>query len=267
MVAKSLTSDADMVILDIEDAVAPSAKDTACHTVCDVLQDWTQDDITVEVTVRINSLGTRGRTDLELLAGAAEMIENVVLPKVTDTGDLERLTHILEQHGYRSNIMPLIETPESFINLPEIAHFPGVEAMEFGAEDFTTELGATTSAERDEVVYARQKLVVAASAADIDAIDMAWPDFRDEDGLRHNTEQAVELGYDGKSAIHPAQIDVIKEVFTPDPEEVERAVRIVEGAANAQEDGKVVFQLDGEMIDPPIIERARNVLDRANDSN
>lgn len=263
MVEKSLTSDADMVILDIEDAVAPSAKDAACTTVKNVLQDWSPSDISVEVTVRINSLDTRGKADLDLLAGASDMIENVVLPKVTGTDELKTLTRLLAERDFRADLMPLIETPQALIDLPAIADFPRVEAMEFGAEDFTTELGAETSFERDEVVYARQKVVVAASAADVDAIDMAWPDFRDEEGLRHNTEQAVQLGYDGKSAIHPAQVEIIKDVFTPDPQQVERARRIVESAEQAQAEGKVVFQLDGEMIDPPIIDRAREVLERA----
>lgn len=263
MVTKALGSEADMVILDIEDAVAPSEKAAACRTVADVLNETDAADIDVEVTVRINPFETRGASDLELLSPANQKIENVVLPKVRDRSTLDSLVELLDDHGMEAGLMPLIETPAAIANLFDIASYPGVEAMEFGAEDFTTEIGGVHTGERDEVIYARQKLVVAATANDADAIDMAWPDFRDHEGLRKNTEQAVRMGYDGKSAIHPSQIEVIKDVYRPSPSQVEWAERVIEEAARAEERGKVVFQLDGEMIDPPIIARAEDILARA----
>ena len=165
--------------------------------------------------------------------------------------------------GCLPNRLPLIETPQAIRYLFEIAEHPKVVGFEFGAEDFTTEIGGLHTDERTEILYARQKVVAAAAAGDIDALDMAWPDFNDPEGLRRNAEQAVEMGFDGKSAIHPVQIEVIRDVFTPDPERVAWAERIVEEAAAARERGKVVFQLDGEMIDPPIIDRAEDILERA----
>lgn len=262
MVEKSLESPADMVILDIEDAVAPSEKTTACNTVREVLNERDPADIEVEVTVRINPIEDRGAQDVDLLSGAADRIENLVLPKVRGTDELDELVETLEAHDFEAGLMPLIETPLAIANLHDIAGYPGVEAMEFGAEDFTTEIGGVNTDERDEVLYARQKVVVAGAAHDVDAIDMAWPDFRDVEGLRHNTEQAVRMGFDGKSAIHPSQIEVIKDVYRPSEEQVEWAREVVEEAEQAAEEGKVVFQLEGEMIDPPIIARAEDVLKR-----
>lgn len=262
MVEKALTSDADMVILDIEDSVAPTAKDAACETVADVLADEPSVDVTVEVSVRINPLSTRGERDLSLLLPAKEAIENIVLPKVLGEAEVNELTGLLFDHQFYASIIPVIEHPESVVNLPEIAYHPFVDALEFGAEDFTTEIGAIHTDHRTEILYARQKVSAVAAAAGIDALDMAWPDFTDTEGLRKNAQTAVEFGYDGKSAIHPVQVEVIHDVFTPDPEQIEWAKRVVEGAEEAEAQGKVVFQLDGEMIDPPIINRARDILER-----
>lgn len=262
MVEKALASPADMVILDIEDAVAPSQKTTACETVTAVLNETDPGDIEVEVTVRINPMEDRGATDVELLADAADRIENLVLPKVRGTDELDELVATLEEHDFEAGLMPLIETPLAIANLHDIAGYPGVEAMEFGAEDFTTEIGGINTDERDEVLYARQKVVVAGAAHGVDAIDMAWPDFKDVEGLRHNTEQAVRMGFDGKSAIHPSQIEVIKDVYRPSEAQVEWARTVIEEAQRAEEEGKVVFQLEGEMIDPPIIARAEDIIER-----
>lgn len=266
MVEKALTSDADMVILDIEDSVAPSAKDEACETVRSVLTEWDTADVSVEVSVRINALSERGRDDLAVLAAAGDAIETVVLPKVSGREAVDELEELFEAHGYGAAIVPLIETPEAILEIQEIAAHPLVVAFEFGAEDYTTEIGAVQTDARSEITYARQKIVTAAAAADIDALDMAWPDFHDDEGLRRNAEEAVQFGYDGKSAIHPSQIPIIKEAFTPTDDELERSRVIVDGARAAQREGKVVFQLDGEMIDPPIVERAIAVLERGGES-
>lgn len=265
MVRKALTSDADMVILDIEDAVAPGEKDTACKTIGSVLNEHTDDEITVEVAVRINSLDTRGSTDIEKIRDVGPEISEIILPKVKDDQTVDRLADLLDEHGITAGVGPIIEMPESIINVADIASNPHVDVIEFGAEDYTTEVGGIQTDERTEILYARQKIVTAANAAGIDAIDMAWPDFSDEPGLRRNAREAVHFGYDGKSAIHPVQIPIIREIFTPTPEQVDWARAVVSAAEEAEQAGKVAFQLDGEMIDPPIIARARELLERAND--
>lgn len=263
MVEKALTSPADMVILDIEDAVAPSEKDRACETISRVLREWSPDDIEVEVAVRINPLETRGEDDLAKIADASDRIEEVVLPKVRSGETVERLSELMDDHGFEAGIGPIIENPESVLNIQEIATHPDVDGVEFGAEDYTTEIGGIHTDDRTEILYARQKIVAAAEAADIYAIDMAWPDFQDTEGLRENAQEGVEFGYDGKSCIHPIQLDVVRDAFTPDDDQVEWAEKVVAGAEEAEKEGKVTFQLEGEMIDPPIIDRAEDILERA----
>lgn len=263
MVEKSLRSDADMIVLDIEDAVAPSQKQTAGETIRDVLNETSADEITVEVTVRINPLETRGEQDLANIADASDKIAGIVLPKVRGAGTVEDLAELMDGYGIEAAIMPIIENPECLLRIEEIATHPRVDALEFGAEDFTTELGGLHTHEREEILYARQKVVVAAAAAGIDAIDMAWPDYQDTEGLRRNARKAVEFGYDGKSAIHPVQIEVIRDAFMPNDDQIEWAQKVVAGAEEAEKEGKVVFQLEGEMIDPPIINRAHDILERA----
>lgn len=265
MVRKALNSDADMVILDIEDAVAPSEKDAACETIVSVLDEHADDEITVEIAVRINSLGTRGSTDLEKIRDAGPQISEIVLPKVKDSQTVDRLADLLNEHGISAGVGPIIEMPESIMNVADIASHPNVDVIEFGAEDYTTEVGGIQTDERTEIIYARQKIVAAANAAGIDAIDMAWPDFSDDQGLRRNTKDAVHFGYDGKSAIHPVQIPIIREIFTPTSDQVDWARAVVRAAEEAEKAGKVTFQLDGEMIDPPIIDRAKDLLERTNE--
>lgn len=263
MVEKSLASDADMVILDIEDAVAPNSKEDAGHTIAEILMDQTPSGITTEVSVRINPLSTRGEEDLSILRSASERIQNIVLPKLEGVETVNRLSELLKIGEFESNVIPIIETPSSLLELREIANHPLVDALEFGAEDFTTEIGGLHTTDRMEIQYARQRIVTVAAAAGIDALDMAWPDIEDTEGLRRNAQTAVEFGYDGKSAIHPAQVEIIHDVFTPDDERIEWAERILARAKKAREQGKVVFQLNGEMIDPPIIDRAETILERA----
>lgn len=263
MVEKALSGPADMVILDVEDSVAPKAKDEACRTIASVLLDVDPDDVGPEVTVRVNPLSIRGRRDVSKLVDAGDRVAGVVLPMVRDASDVDDLVDCLDANGLEAVVLPIVETPAALFRIESIATHPRVGGLEFGAEDLTTELGATTSDGRDEVLYARQKVSAAASLAGIDALDMAWPDFTDEAGLRRNAEQAVRFGYDGKSAIHPSQLPIIREVFTPDPALVEWASTVVAAADEAERAGKVVFQVDGEMIDPPIVDRARDVLERA----
>ena len=252
-----------MIVLDIEDAVAPSQKQTAGETISEVLDETPAEEITVEVTVRINPLETRGEDDLANIADASDKITGIVLPKVRGPETVNDLAGLMDEYGIDAAIMPIIENPECLLRIEEIATHPRVDALEFGAEDFTTEIGGIHTHEREEILYARQKVVVAASAAGIDAIDMAWPDYQDTEGLRRNAQKAVEFGYDGKSAIHPVQIEVIRDAFMPDDEQIEWAEKVVAGAEEAEKEGKVVFQLEGEMIDPPIINRAHDILERA----
>jgi len=140
---------------------------------------------------------------------------------------------------------------------------PGVAAVAYGDQDFTADVGATVTDDKTESLYARQKTVVAAAAAGVDALDTVETDIADTDGLREQTEFVAELGFDGKLAIHTDQVPVINEAFTPAAEEIEWAETVLAGQERASEAGTGVFTVDGQMIDPPLVARAEKIVERA----
>jgi citrate lyase subunit beta/citryl-CoA lyase len=265
MMRKALDGDADVVVFDLEDAVAPPSKKEAREAVSEVLRDSQGNGDTPEVWVRINPLGSEengGNEDLRVVAGDAEP-SCFVLPKVGSVSDIEEVADAIEGEGSDAGLVPIVETAEGVMNAAEIADAPRVSAVIFGAEDLSADIGATRTDEGTEVLYARQKVVTAASAAGVDAVDTLWTDFRDEEGLRRDTDRGIRFGYDGKLCIHPAQVGPINEAFTPEPERVEWAEKVMEAKRGADERGKGVFEVEGEMIDEPLVEQARTVLERA----
>ena len=138
-----------------------------------------------------------------------------------------------------------------------------LEAIIFGAEDYAASIGATRTKEAMEVLYARSAVITACAAHDLQAIDMVYIDFRDVDGLRLEAKQAAGLGFSGKQIIHPNQVAPVQEAFTPSPEAIEYAQRVIEAFITSQKEGKGAFALDGKMIDMPLLKNAQKVLDRA----
>jgi citrate lyase subunit beta/citryl-CoA lyase len=263
MLYKAVDSGADAVIFDLEDAVAPSARDAARRTVRETIEGL--DDPDPVVCVRINSYDRAGPDDVESVVCDAEQLPDcVVLPKVDRPEQVTRLTADLASAGAESvDVVPLIETAAGLLAVDEIAATPGVVAVAYGDQDYTADVGATVTDEKTESLYARQRVVAAAGAADVDALDTVHTDIEDTEGLREQTRRVQEFGFDGKLAIHPAQVPVINEAFTPTDEEVEWADRVLAGERQATEDGLGVFTVDGQMIDPPLVERARAILRRA----
>jgi citrate lyase subunit beta/citryl-CoA lyase len=153
------------------------------------------------------------------------------------------------------------------LEAPAIADAEATDALVFGAEDLAADVGATRTPEGTEVLYARQRVVIAAGAAGVDAIDTVYTDIEDREGLAGETRFAAGLGYDGKMAIHPAQVDPINAAFTPDPEAVEWARRVLEAREVADGEDRGVFRVDGEMIDAPLIARAERIVERAESAN
>lgn len=258
MMRKALGGDADVVVFDLEDAVAPDAKEDAREAVGEVL---TEAGETPEVWVRLNPFEEGGESDLDAVSEKEPSC--FVIPKAGSAADVERVAEALDERGSDAGIVPIVETAEGVVNTAEIAGASRVSAVIFGAEDLSADIGATRTEEGEEVLYARQKVVTAASAAGVDAIDTLWTDFRDDEGLRRDTERAVRFGYDGKLCIHPAQVDPINDAFTPDEDRVEWAEKVMEAKREADERGKGVFEVDGEMVDEPLVEQARTVLERA----
>jgi len=269
MMRKAPTAGADVIVFDLEDAVAPDAKAEAREAVRAVLADpdFAPD---CEVCVRVNPTGIAADDDLRGVLGngaeardAAETLDAVMLPKTEDADDAETLADLLAERDAEVPILALVETAAGILAAEDIAAVPEVDALVFGAEDLAADIGATRTGEGTEVLHAREHVVLAASAAGVDAIDTVYTDIEDTGGLREETEFAVELGYDGKMAIHPAQVSPINESFTPDPERVEWAERVLEAKAQADAEGRGVFRVDGEMIDAPLIAQAERVLEYA----
>ncbi len=252
---------ADTVVFDLEDAVAPARKGEARRAVRDVLAD-PEFDPAAEVCVRVT--GTDTYRDLEVLtADDAATFDAVMLPKAESRDAVDHLASQLREHDRRVPVIALVETARGVLRAEEIADARATDAVAFGAEDLSADLGATRTDEGTEVLYAREKVVTAASAAGVDAIDTVYTDFDDTAGLAEETRFAATLGYDGKMAIHPAQVSVINDAFTPDTESIAWARDVLAARDAAAAEDRGVFQVDGEMIDAPLIAQAERIREYA----
>ena len=262
LMRKAPASGADVVVFDLEDAVVPDAKPEARTAVADTL---TADDFDpdCEVWVRVNPTGIAADDDLDVVLRDDPRLDGVMLPKVEAAADVETLAALLDERGADLPVVALVESAAGVLDAQSIAAAAATDALAFGAEDLSADIGATRTDEGTEVLYAREHVVLAASAAGVDAIDTIHADFEDEAGLSEETAFARQLGYDGKMAIHPAQVSVINDGFTPDPDRIEWAERVLAAKAQADEEGRGVFRVDGEMIDAPLIAQAERVLERA----
>jgi citrate lyase subunit beta/citryl-CoA lyase len=259
LMRKAPGAGADTVVFDLEDAVTPARKPDARTDVASVLTDAAFDP-SCEVCVRVNADVSTAAADLDVVLDGEPRLDSVLLPKVASATDVRQLVELLSERGADLPIIALCESARGVLNAEEIAATPAVDALAFGAEDLSADVGATRTEGGEEVSYARQHVVLAAAAADVDAIDTVFTDIEDTDRLAAETDVAVQLGYDGKMAIHPAQVEVINAAFTPDPEAVEWAERVLEAREAA--DGRGVFRVDDEMIDAPLIARAERVMER-----
>lgn len=255
----------DGVILDLEDSVHPDEKDGARLLVRNALR--TVDFGRCERMVRINQLPL-GFEDLEEIVPQSPDL--VLIPKVDVP---EQVTQVAERiaaiqargDGKRPVwLMPILESALGVENAFAIASAsPTVAALTIGLEDYTADLGVAKTTEGTETLYARSRLVNAAKAAGVQAIDSVYGDVEDTEGLRRWAERSRALGFEGMGCIHPRQIPVIHEAFAPSPEEIAKAQRIEAAFREAQEKGLGVVSLGSKMIDPPVVERARRLVERA----
>lgn len=253
---------ADVIVFDLEDGVAPDDKPTARDTVRTVLGD-PDFDPDPEVCVRLNPTGIAADDDLDVILEDGTP-DSVMLPKTRSADDVDTLDRLLDEHGVSVPVIALIESAPGVLAAPAIAAAAPTAAIAFGGEDFAADIGATRTPEGTELLYARQRIVVAGSAAGVDTLDTVFTDLEDDAGLRDEAAYASRLGFDGKLAVHPDQVPVIHEAFTPDDEEVAWATEVL--AARDDHDGGV-FRVDDEMIDAPLIARAERIIDRAPDQD
>ena len=255
---------ADCVILDLEDSVAPAEKDAARLLVRNTL--LCIDFGGAERVVRINPLSTEyGASDIDMIVPARP--DTILIPKCDGASDVKEVEKLVAAAEKRNEIkhpillMPLIETAKGILHAYEIgAASTRVVALCFGAEDFTADIGVERTKEGRESFVARSLLVLGAKAAGVQAIDTVFSDVRDEEGLVASTEEAKALGFEGKGVIHPGQIEPIHRVFSPTPERIEYAKKVVTSIEEARGKGSGVATIGSKMIDAPIEMRARKIL-------
>lgn len=255
----------DGIIIDLEDAVPYSEKDAARILVRRFLENYRDRD--KEILVRINPLDSRwGADDLREVLPA--LPDGIRLPKADSPEIVERLDTLLtefeEELGVEIGgfgILPSIESAQGIINSFRIARTsPRVFALAFGAEDYTASLEIERTKTGEELFHARTRVIWAARAAGIQAIDTIFADVGDMEGLRRETELIKTLGFTGKSLVNPRQIEIVHAVFAPKPEEIAYALEVVEAIRRAREMGTGVISLRGRMIDAPVVKRAVRVL-------
>ena len=260
--------DCDGVIIDLEDAVPLSEKDAARILVRRFLERYT--DRNKEILVRINPLDSKwGYDDLKGVLPA--LPDGIRLPKADTPEIVERLDTLLtefeEELGLeigRFRILPSIESAAGVINAIKIARTSRrVFALAFGAEDYTASLEIERTKTGEELFHARTRVIWAARAAGIQAIDTIFSDVGDMEGLRRETQLIKTLGFTGKSLVNPRQIEVVHSVFAPKPEEIDYALQVVDAIQRAREMGTGVISLGGKMVDAPVVKRALRVLKTA----
>lgn len=266
MVDKALGLELDAAIFDLEDGVPSDKKNVARERVAKALSHSSKGPLRF---VRTHPVGS-ARIDVDLDAVVQQGLDGLVLPKVDRAEDLLLVDNKLEiressigfERG-RVQLVALIESARGLIQAPAIAaSCSRLVGLMFGAEDFALDLGVFTTGEGNpgDWIFARSSLVVAAASERLQVIDRAYLNIWNPEGMLEDSRFARELGFTGKSVIHPNQIETIHRVFTPNAVEVEQAKRIVDAFEEAEIAGLGAVTVEGQMVDLPIVERARRIL-------
>ncbi|MDE0129750.1 MAG: CoA ester lyase [Gammaproteobacteria bacterium] len=268
--AKGESTGADVLILDIEDSVSPARKPIAREMIREYLD---SEDLSVPAWVRINGLHTPWWEDDVDAVMDDRYIDGIVLPKALSPADVVTLAERMDRFDGQivcaepASILALAgETARGLMSLHEYRPgLPRLTALSWGSEDLGTDVGALRRRREDGSLLplyeiARALTLAAATVAEVDAIEAVYADFRNLDGFRQFTEEALEMGYVGGAAIHPAQVEILNEVFTPSDEQLAEAREIVEAFESSGETG--VMSIRGKMVDQPHLAQARKLLRR-----
>ena len=277
MFEKAITSNADVVFLDLEDAVSPQDKIPSRQNIIKAIKEMNWKEKGKTISIRINSLDTHYmyRDVIEIVEEVGEKIDTILIPKAGSASDVYMvdclLTQIEDNKKFKNKIgiECLIETALGMSNIKEIAKSSErLEALHFGVADYAASLKARTviigglnpDYPGDQWHHGLSQLVMTCRAYGLRAIDGPFGDFNDKEAYIASAKRAAAIGFDGKWAIHPSQIDLANEVFSPPEKEVNKAIRILEELEKAAKEGKGAAQLDGRMIDAASARMAENVV-------
>ena len=257
MFPKAIASGADMVCIELEDGIAIKDKDEARKNTIDALKNLEVKN-GVELVVRVNCQRTKfGLLDLEAFISSKLPIKALMLPKVKTPEEITFIDNLLTDCGLDTDLHVIMETNEALESIYEIAHASKrIVALYFGGVDMAAELRVPN--EYKNLIYARSKLVHAGASVGVDVIDVPYLDLDDMDGMKKESELVRDLGFTGKGSIHPKQINILNEIFTPSEEEIMKAKKIVD-QFNESNTGLVV--IDGKLIEKPVLrEMQRKIL-------
>ncbi|KAJ2076500.1 hypothetical protein H4R24_005665 [Coemansia sp. RSA 988] len=261
-IRKAQQSIADCVMYDLEDGVATSYKEHARTLLAEAAAGSQRG---AEVGVRINAVGS-GLEDDDLHAALqTQRLDVLLIPKVESAADVQYVCRAIDRAGRSSvRVIASIESARALVNIHNIAQAdPRIDALLFAAEDYCADAGVVRTATRRELYHARAVVSTAAHAFRLQAIDMVAMDFRNNDVLREEAEEAVSMGFTGKQVIHPAQLSVVQRCFAPSSDAMLHARRIVDGFRKSCGTGHGAFELDGKAVDMPVVKHALRVLRRA----
>jgi citrate lyase subunit beta/citryl-CoA lyase len=256
---KAKTLPADALIFDFEDAVAPDAKDTARQMVCHAVRAGGYGKR--ELIVRVNALSTPWG-DVDLAAVATCGADAVLLPKVESSEAVQQALGVLTEHGAHEQlgIWCMLETPRGILRAEEVATSPRVAALVMGTSDLTKELHARHTRERLPMLPSLGWCLLVGRAYGLAVLDGVHLDLNDDEGFEYACRQAAEMGFDGKTLIHPKTIATANRMFSPSPEDTESARKIIAAHAEATGQGKGVVVVDGRLIENLHVEEARRLV-------
>ena len=265
MLQKASTFSPDVFIPDMEDSIASANKTEARDIVSNQIGLLAAGERIV--IPRLNSIDT-GLLEEDLNAVIQTGVFGISVGKIGNVGDVDRINKLITDAESRANLpkgslrfLPWIETAEGVLNCYDILrHSPRICGAAFGAEDFTNDMGIERRKDSSEITHAKNQVAIAARAAAVPALDTPFFAFRDIDALRQDANDSKAIGYKGKFAIHPAQIDTINKCFSPSKEEIQHAVDVIKVFEEASAKGRGSTSLDGSVVDVPVAKRAEGIL-------
>ena len=252
---------ADAIVIDLEDATPPEAKDTGRVEMRSAVADLAGQ---LPVLVRVNDDTTPWHDD-DLDSLPTEGLAGIVVPKIETIAGLDSLAERLTARGLDMSVIGGVETALGVADARPLLAHDVISAGYFGAEDFIADLGGVRTASNDEVAYARAQIALAGRLADVTVIDQIVADFTDDDRCRRECLEARAMGYGGKLCIHPSQVSIANAAFLPSSEEIDRARRLLEAYDDAKAQGVASVAFEGQMVDEPVARQARRVLAQADD--